>query len=518
MDEENVSLDQSSGQLSRADERVLLNTKMAFSLKKLKLNVEPTLVILSFCVGILITVVPLFIFWGRCVEVADQYSPVPVPKNIENSTLRCANIFTKNETFLRNSIEKDIAEMKIYMQLVGGIPTLITSPILGLWSDVYGGRKKVLTITSLGLVIYSCLQLYATIYYDKINIWYPLMIAEFLMGCFGGIATIFTSGIAILIDDSREEMNDGGIPMRIAITTAIQSLFLLIGNYLASYFMVPATVSITQHINSYIILISISFISSIVIFLYTIIFVKTHTVEINNNNNNESIRIWQTLGSVFSGLFDVLTMPRRGYLRCVINITMFLVLVDCMTSDPSLFVLLLKGSPFYWPDVNFTYYIMLKTATGCIGMTVIPIILSYFNIHGKDSILLLIGFIGATTIAFLTAFAGTNFLIFLTSGLYFFAAVTQPGFRTFLPKLVGEDQTARLFTLISLLYVIAPIISSSILNTIYERTFIEWSGFVFVLIGIINCFGVIGQFINHYLLLPIWKEDTVNYSILQNTN
>ncbi|CEF69711.1 Major facilitator superfamily and Major facilitator superfamily domain, general substrate transporter-containing protein [Strongyloides ratti] len=468
---------------------------MPFIISQLKINVEPALIILSLCIGILITVIPLFTFWGRCVEIADQYLPTPMDKDYGNNTIRCANIFSINETMLRNGIEEDIAEMKIYYQLAGGIPTLISSPILGLWSDVYGGRKKVLTTTLFGLVIYISLQLYTALNYDKINMWYPMIFAEFIMGCFGGIATIFTSAVAILIDDSRKGMDDGGIPMRITITTAFQSLFLLFGNYLASYFMFPATISIQKHSNSYIILIFISFISSILIFIYTAIFVKTN----KNEENIPNETLWQMFGSVFSGLLDVLKTPRRGYLRCVINISMFLVFIDCMTSDPSLFVLLLKGTPFYWPDVNFTYYIMLKTAIGCI-----------------DSILLMIGFIAASIIAFLTAFAETNYLIFITGSLYFFAAVTQPGFRTFLPKLVGEDQTARLFTLISLLYVIAPILSLTFLNIIYEKTFKEWPGFVFVIIGIFNCFGVISQFISHYLLLPMWKENTINYNILEN--
>lgn len=513
MEDEYITSDQSSRLSSRVNGHLPFNLRMPLLLSRLKINVEPTLIILSLCVGILITVVPLFTFWGRCVEVADQYLPTKLPRNLENNKIKCSNIFSINETILRNGVEEDIAEMKIYFQLAGGIPTLISSPILGLWSDLYGGRKKVLTITSFGLVIYSGLQLFTTLYYEKINMWYPLIFAEIVMGCFGGIATIFTSAVAILIDDSRKEMNDGGIPLRITITTAFQSLFLLFGNYLASYFMVPATINIVEHVNSYIILIFISFISSIIIFIYTVIFVKTNKVEENVPNET----IWKTFGSVFSGLIDVLKIPRRGYLRCVINISMLLVFIDCMTSDPSLFVLLLKSTPFYWPDVTFTYYVMLKTAVGCIGMTLIPLILSYFNIHGKDSILLMIGFGAATIIALLTAFAGSDYLIFIGGSLYFFAAVTQPGFRTFLPKLVGEDQTARLFTLISLLYVIAPIISSSILNVIYEKTFKEWPGFVFVIIGIINCFGTLFQVINHCLLLPIWKEDTINYNILENT-
>uniref|UniRef100_A0A0N4Z448 MFS domain-containing protein n=1 Tax=Parastrongyloides trichosuri TaxID=131310 RepID=A0A0N4Z448_PARTI len=479
---------------------------------KLKLNVEPTLIILSLCVGILITVIPLFLFWGRCVEMADQFLPIP---NNQNSTIRCANIFSRNETALRNAVEEDIAEMKIFIQLAGGLPTLIASPILGLWSDVYGGRKKVLVVTLFGLVIYTGLQLSAVLYHEVFNIWYILLLAEFIMGILGGIPTIFTSAIAILIDDSRKEMIGGnsGVPLRISITTSIQSVSLLFGNYLASYFLVPAALSIIQHVNSYIILISISLVGAIFCLLYSLIFVKTST-ERDPNHGEESF--CDTIGSIFGGLMDVLTMPRRGYLRVVVNISMFMIFIDCMTSDPSLFVLLLKGKPFFWPDVNFTYYVMLKTALGCIGMTVIPILLSFLPIHGKDSILLIIGFSSAAVIAFLTAIANSDYYIYVTGALYFFAAVNQPAFRSFLPKLVGQDQTARLFTLISLAYVVAPIISSTALNTIFEETFKQWPGFVFVIIGIINCLGVVAQCISHYLLKPIWKEDSVEYNALIN--
>lgn len=69
----------------------------------------------------------------------------------------------------------------------------------------------------------------------------------------------------------------------------------------------------------------------------------------------------------------------------------------------------------------------------------------------------------------------------------------MPAARTLLAKMIPKEQTARLFSVVSLLMVICPLGSRVLFNEVYRQTMDSWTGFVFVLMAAIYTVMAGGQ-------------------------
>jgi MFS family permease len=72
-----------------------------------------------------------------------------------------------------------------------------------------------------------------------------------------------------------------------------------------------------------------------------------------------------------------------------------------------------------------------------------------------------------------------------------FFGASSPGFRSFIPRMVRHDETARMMTAFGVVISFCPIISSLIFNTIFKATLTDWPGLVFLIAGILM-FAVTG--------------------------
>ena len=112
----------------------------------------------------LLSALPLLIFWLRCVQTFGGYS------DLGNATEYCARISLLNTTAPLDRVEGDVAQLSIYMQvgvlgagfeifknlktsIPGSIGTLVSAPLLGAWSD-YNGRRSAFLFSIVGLTLY----------------------------------------------------------------------------------------------------------------------------------------------------------------------------------------------------------------------------------------------------------------------------------------------------------------------------------------------------------------------------
>ncbi|VDM65571.1 unnamed protein product [Strongylus vulgaris] len=204
------------------------------------------------------------------------------------------------------------------------------------------------------------------------------------------------------------------------------------------------------------------------------------------------------------GLVEVMTEKRPGWTRCCLIMSLLFVMMEFLALDSSLLFLLVKRHPFSWGDKTFGYFSLARGVLFSAGMVICPLLLTTVHWLGKDSLMILIG-IGASAASFFVLSQATSTLeIFLTSGFALLCGGIAPGYRSFLPRMVPKEQTARLLTVCSIIMAFCPMFSTLIFNSIYNATIEWWPGFAFFVGGIIQVLVVIGQGGIHVLMRPQW--------------
>ncbi|EYC21609.1 hypothetical protein Y032_0019g3924 [Ancylostoma ceylanicum] len=487
-------------------------------------NAEPVILMLAISVGFAMTAQPLFMYWARCVEIVNTTKGY----DVENASAICAHL-SNDDNFdaINTVVQKDIASTRIYLQLTSGVLAMVAAPAIGTWSD-RRGRKTPLLYTLSGFFIGIVFQLLATLTYEHICIYYWLFASELVVGLTGGMGYMFGVAITVVTDDSRNKLKPGTstVPMRIGVASFLQSLGTLLGTLGTSMLAVQNPSSIDEPKYSYIkaALIQVSAGASAVI--YTFFMVReTHfphkDVYLYNRlekqqsspaspSNSAGIQVERTkspltwLRDNVSAIGEVLLQKRPGWTRCCLIMSLLLVMVEFLALDPSLLLLLLKRKPFSWSDKMFSYLSLLRGLLFSLGMVICPLIFMLFHCLGKDSLMIIIG-IGASAVSyFMIAGAHTTEEIFLTTLFAIFCGAIGPAYRSFLPRMVPKDQTARLHTVCSLIMATCPMLSAAVFNSIYTASVEWWPGFAFFVGGILQVFVVIGQGCVHMLMRPQW--------------
>ncbi|CAI5451398.1 unnamed protein product [Caenorhabditis angaria] len=487
------------------------------------INVEPILFLITCCFGLMSTNSSLFTYWARCVEIASENQE----KYSHNVTYTCALIAKSNNT-LQDEVERDIASMKIWLQICGCLPTLITSPIVGNWSD-RNGRKAPLLFSLLGFFLSNLIQLLATLTYESINIYYWSFSGELLMALFGGGAATFSTALAIVTDDCRHKLKPGSstVPFRVGLASFIQSLGMLTGTFIVSQMSVPALTSVERHAESYFKVAFIQVGFSLIALIYAIFFVReTHfpkreDFQYNQFDQLDNIEeeLDETSGQIsthkksiigkfqnyFGQIFGVLLARRPGWTRLCLCVSVFFVFIEFLSFDPALLLLLVKRMPFAWNDKLFSYFSLLRTILTSVGMVLCPLLLTLFHWLGKDSLLIILALAASAGASFLTAFATTTNQIFYTCMFAVLMGGMQPAYRSFLPRMVAKEETARLLTAVTIIMSFSPILSSIIFNSIFNATLDWWAGFSFFVAAIFQTVVFFGQIVIHLLMRPQWK-------------
>ncbi|CAJ0961846.1 unnamed protein product, partial [Mesorhabditis belari] len=487
------------------------------------INVEPVLLLITISTGLFATSQQLFTYWARCVELAGEMYP-----DETNVSSRCALIAADNDTRLQDLVEKDISNARIWLQVAGSLPTILIAPLVGTWSD-RSGRKLPLIFSMAGFIFYSIFYLIATLMYERTNIYYWFYASEIVMGFCGGASSLFATMLAIVTDDCRHQLNPGStmVPLRIGVASAIQSFGGLIGTFVVSLLAVPAIKSIEQHAQSYTHCAFIQCIFMVAALIYTILYVKeTHhpqnepyttaarfggyVVRSESETSSEAANRNGGCGKakgLIDSLIEVMCEPRPGWTRFCLNLSIFFIFVEFLALDAGLLFLLVKRHPFYWTDTQFSIYNVVKGFFFSFGMILGPLLLVKANILGKDSLLIITGSVFSAISFLMLSVATTSNEIYATAFMALFVGVIAPGFRSFLPRMVPKEQTARLLTLIGIVLAFCPIVSALIFNNIFNATIDWWPGFAFLVAGAVQSIAAIGQGVIHHLMKPQWKLD-----------
>ncbi|EYC21612.1 hypothetical protein Y032_0019g3926 [Ancylostoma ceylanicum] len=513
------------------------------------INVEPVILMVAISLGFLSTSQPLFMYWARCVEIVN----ITKGYDVKNASAICAHL-SNDDDFdnISNIVEKDIASTKIYLQIASSVPTLVMAPVIGTWSDKRG-RKIPLLFTIIGFFIYVVTQLLATFTYEYISIYYWFFAGELLIGFTGGVASLFGTSLTIVTDDCRNKLKPGSstVPMRIGVAAFVQSFGTLLGTFGTSMLAVQNPHSIHEHRFSYInaALIEVSFCA--LALMYAIFMVRETHFPLNDvylynrldsqQNSHASpsgsadIQVEQPKSLVtrlrenMCAIGEVLMQKRPGWTRCCLIMSLFFVMVEFLALDQSLLFLLVKRKPFSWSDKVFSYFSLLRGLLFSLGMVICtfaknftnrkppnrnviklpicltgPLMLTLVHWLGKDSLMIIGGIAASAASFFLIAGAHTTEEIFLTTIFAIFCGAIGPGYRSFLPRMVPKEQTARLLTVCSMIMAFCPMMSAAVFNSIFTASMEWWPGFAFFVGGVLQVLVVVGQGGIHILMRPQW--------------
>ncbi|GMT12509.1 hypothetical protein PFISCL1PPCAC_3806 [Pristionchus fissidentatus] len=481
-------------------------------------NVEPAFLLIAFGLGIQMNSSPLFTLWARCIELAEQYHGPGA-----NATAICSSLSDKNSSDFNDIVEKDIASTRIYIQLAATIPTVIVSPIIGNWSD-HHGRKKPLIFALCGMILSYLLQLISTLTYESISIYDFAFAAEIVFALCGGAGAVFTSILSMITDECRLtgfKPGNSEVPMRIAIAAGLQGIGGMFGALVMSWLSVPAIQSIDDHVGAYVKSAILSLFMVVAAFVYTVAFVReTHRPgkDIFEYENDDEERDYLVDESVTHGkksccgrvkeklkqLVEVMTERRPGYTRFCLNLSLMFVFVEFLVIDSNLLFLYVKRQPFAFSDRMFSLLGFFRGLCMFVGMLGMPLLLRKTKLLGQDSILIGLGVLSGAVSYFFTSFATTNEEIIFATVLTLFAGGISPGYRSFLPRMVPKEQTARLLTCISIIMAFCPILSSAVFNNLYNWSLDFWPGLPFFVGGVFQAVVVVGQILIHCLMRPQW--------------
>ncbi|GMR59581.1 hypothetical protein PMAYCL1PPCAC_29776 [Pristionchus mayeri] len=480
-------------------------------------NVEPALLLIALGLGIQMNSNPLFTYWARCIELAEQYHGPG-----SNSTAICSTLSDKNSSEFNDIVERDIASTRIYIQLAGTIPTVVVAPIIGNWSD-HHGRKKPLLFALCGMMLCFLLQLISTITYERISIYDFAFGAEVLFGLCGGAGAVFSAILSIVTDECRLtglKPGNSEVPMRIAVASGMQSMGGMFGALIMGWFSVPAIESVDDHVGAYVKSAILSLFMVMAAFVYTVVFVReTHRPrkELFEHEHpderdylvDESLQEREGKCSKTSRklnqLVEVLTERRPGYTRFCLNLSLMFVFVEFLVIDANLLFLYVKRQPFAWSDRMFSLLAFFRGFCMFIGMIGLPLLMRKTNFLGKDSILIGLGVFSGAIGYFIISFASSNEEIVISSALALFGGAISPGYRSFLPRMVPKEQTARLLTCISIIIAFCPILSSVVFNNMFNWSIYFWPGLAFFVGGAFQAVVTLGQILIHCLMRPQWK-------------
>ncbi|CAJ0563653.1 unnamed protein product, partial [Mesorhabditis spiculigera] len=464
----------------------------------------------------LLTSQPQFQYWARCIELGYQEFPDM------NDTV-CTLDLADDDRF-GMELQKDIAHMRTWIQVANSIPNLISAPLLGIWAD-RAGRKPALIFSICGFCIYAVLYVIATFTYRHINVYIWFFAAETIWGATGGSCGLIGTMFAMIIDETRKDTGtkNYSVPVRIIVGAALQNFGGFAGNIV---------ITILAGLESrYLICALLQCACIFATFFYVLLFVReTHhpnrvgeygpdfgvastssssdpSITTTRSTANLVVLGWQHFVGLYRSMQEVLFRKRRGWIRFCVITSLALSAVELIVLDINYIYLYIKLPAFHWSDSLFSLFMTVKGLAAATGMLLGPLVLARLQILGKDSLYIILGCTGAATSFYMLAFAPNTATVFSTAFVFFLVGFLYPGSRSFVPRLVEQHETARLFSILGVVMVICPVISGIVFNSLYRETLDWWPGFSFLIAAVFATLATFGQCAMHWLMRPLWLEE-----------
>uniref|UniRef100_A0A914VU89 Solute carrier family 46 member 3 n=1 Tax=Plectus sambesii TaxID=2011161 RepID=A0A914VU89_9BILA len=479
-----------------------------------RFNVEPVLLLFTIQAGIVQTTMGPFLYWRRCVELFNTEVP--------DVNQFCHELAMHNGTNSQEQVESFVVTFSNVLMLCAAIPALIVSPLYGAWSDGSGGRKAPLLIALTGVAIYIFTFVLCTFRYE-IPMYY-ILIGTTISSLSGGSMVVTASCFSIITDEAHEAKKAGetGDAKQMGARIGIASAVFFVGTVLGS--LLTTVLKLTpMPYKSYTFSILMAEFMLVLAFLFTMMRVKdvdggddtpaSAQAELQSSGStpHPSRNILRLIGDKFAEAGTVMFKRRIGYRRLflLLGLVLYLLLLTALGLITGVILMFVKRKPLDWSDSRFGLFMAYANAVGAAGMVLAPKLLSKVKIFGdgaNETFVIILGLIFCIVEAAILSISDQTWMVFFGSGFGFFGRLVYPAFRTFFAKLVQPEETGRLFSAVSIVENITPVIGAPLFSFLFALTFEIWTGAIFAFAACIYTIALVGMFFIHVGVLKTEGE------------
>ncbi|CAB3983511.1 solute carrier family 46 member 3-like [Paramuricea clavata] len=418
-----------------------------------QVTVEPVLFVFMLCTFLKDPVNQQLIFRKTCIQLYNESF--------------CADNFTrkacgKSLSEQENAIQKSSSEWIFYNSVAYSVPSIISSLLLGSWSDKFG-RKVAILLPLIGLSIEAISSILNAHFYDASPVY--LLYGNILSGIFGGFSTILMALFSYMADITKDKSNR---TLRIGLLESMTFVGGATGELISGVlieklgFMAPF----------------ITILSLITIIIFYILFVLKESYFPNQQSRFFSL-------DTFHGSLKVWIKhrPQNNRIHLLLLLAVgFFVPILIFTGTDDVLILFVLHRPFCFSSSMIGYFLavflVVKGVGVLIGMPVMTRILKL-----SDTTIVCAGIITNIASTVFMAFTTNTWQAFLAISSAIFSGIPVPAVRAIMSKLVGSDEQGSLFAVLASASSVGTLVASSIFNNIYKVTVSTWPGLCFIVMS-----------------------------------
>ncbi|CAF1329924.1 unnamed protein product [Adineta steineri] len=387
-----------------------------------------------------------------------------------NNNMTCGNDSNTTTSQAQIWAQQRSADLFFWIDLSNGIPVIIMTYILGLYTPKLGVRFVAL-LPMLGTVIQLAIWL-AIIYLHLADYWW--IISSIILGLTGSIGLLNLVLMLIVIEGTIESKRSSRIILIVSITTSVEAgASFVIGYYIAW--------------RGFIDLFWVALILQLISIVITIIYIKPSHVKLQTREISESTASLltesqddiETSPSGWAHLFEVFTVFSFKHRSKKKSISIYLTMVSYafylfIDSSSAAFLWYLLNVPFCWSSSEIGNYTAVSAITSAVFTLLGMRILTCIGV--SDPFICAISYICLSASTVWIAFAQHNWQMYAALAISSFSTYQESLTWSMLSKWLEPHERSSAFTFFTELNVVMYALGSSFFNWFYARTVVYYRG------------------------------------------
>ncbi|KAF7701165.1 solute carrier family 46 member 3 [Silurus meridionalis] len=419
--------------------------------------VEPVVAVYAFAIFMVYPLVQQYVYRRLWQQITNTSYPVM------DTSSQCDTNHSSNLSSQYEEVQKAASLFSMYSELFSMIPSLPMTLVLVAYSD-QRGRKITIILPLIGSLVY-CLCLLAVSIFE-LNL-YLLIAASIFSSLFGGIGTILGgcfSYVADLCEDGKQKMlRMAGLDMMLGLLSGVAVIST--GYFLhATGFNWPFFTAAIFHVLN---------------LVYAVFILEESRVIDSTNCAENDPHILQKLTLGIYQLFARGSRSRNCLL--ILLITIFCSFSFVYFGGLSLVTLYELNEPLCWNEILIGYGSALSTAVFAVSFVGVYVLSCCLSAPSIIFIGMLSVFIGLVMMAFIK----TTLLMFLVRIPMLLGIMPFPVMRSIMSKMVSKSEQGALFACVTAIDNVTTTVATAAFNSIYAATVGWFSGFAFLLAGVL---------------------------------